>query len=90
MGRTERIQVLLECQQKRQLETNARVRGNSVAGEIRRAVGAYLAGVAARELQLLDEGSRRAGEHLADMTVELDRLNGRLDSAFAKLSRRPA
>jgi hypothetical protein len=53
-------------------------------------VDAYLAGVSARELQLLDEGSRRAGEHLADMTVELDRLNGRLDTAFAKLSRGPA
>jgi hypothetical protein len=57
-----------------------------VAEEVRRAVDAYLAGISPEDLRLLDEGTRRAARHLADMAVELDDINARLDAAFAELS----
>ena len=39
------------------------------------------------ELKLLDIGTRRAEKHLAEMAGELDRVNAKLDAAFAQLDR---
>ena len=79
-------QVYLEPSQKKALQAKARAHGTKLAEEVRRAVDAYLAGVSPEDLSLLDAGSRKAAEHLAEMSEELDRINARLDEAFATLS----
>jgi len=48
-------------------------------------VDACLAGNSPEELGVLDAGSRRAAEHLSAMASELDRINARLDAAFARM-----
>jgi hypothetical protein len=82
----ELTQVYLEREQKRGLQAKAKANGTKVAEEVRRAVDAYLAGVSPEELTLLDEGSRKAERHLKEMSQELERINARLDEAFAQLS----
>jgi hypothetical protein len=86
MATMELTQVYLEREQKRGLQAKAKANGTKVAEEVRRAVDAYLAGVSPEELTLLDEGSRKAERHLKEMSQELERINARLDEAFAKLS----
>jgi hypothetical protein len=83
----ELTQVYLEPFQKRALQAKARAHGTKLAEEVRRAVDAYLAGVSPEELNLLDAGSRKAARHLAEMSEELERINARLDEAFATVSR---
>ena len=46
------------------------------------------AGISPEDLRSLDEGTRKAQRHLAEMATELDRVNANLDSAFAQLDRR--
>jgi hypothetical protein len=84
----ELTQVYLEPEQKTQLQRRAKENGTKVAEEIRRAVDAYLAGISPEELRLLDEGTRKAEKHIMEMAGELDRINARLDAAFAQLSRK--
>lgn len=85
----ELTQVYLEPGQKKALQAKARAHGTRVAEEVRRAVDAYLAGISPEHLQLLDAATRTAERHLKEMVQELDLINGRLDRAFAQLSRRP-
>ena len=80
-------QVYLEPAQKAGLQRKAKARGTKVAEEVRKAVDAYLAGVSAEELELLDAATAEAGKHLAAMAAELGRVNARLDSTFAELER---
>ena len=82
----ELTQVYLEPSQKKALQAKARAHGTKLAEEVRRAVDAYLAGVSPEDLSLLDAGSRKAARHLGEMVEELDRINARLDEAFASLS----
>lgn len=86
MATMELTQVYLERQQKKGLQARAKAHGTKVAEEIRRAVDAYLAGISPEDLRLLDEGTRKAERHLNEMVEELDRINARLDGAFAQLS----
>jgi len=86
MTRMELTQVYLEPGQKKALQAKARAHGTKVAEEVRRAVDAYLAGISPEHLQLLD-ATRTAERHLKEMVQELDVINGRLDRAFAQLSR---
>ena len=81
-------QIYLERDQKKALQAIAKANGTKVAEEVRRAVDAYLAGISPEDLCLLDEGTRKAQRHLAEMATELDRVNAKLDSAFAQLDRR--
>ena len=87
MSTLQLTQVYLEREQKKRLQARAKANGTKVAEEVRRAVDAYLAGVSADELKLLDIGTRRAERHLAEMAGELDRVNAKLDAAFAQLDR---
>jgi len=80
-------QIYLERDQKKGLQAKAKANGTKVAEEVRRAVDAYLAGISPEDLRLLDEGTRKAQRHLAEMATELDRVNAKLDSAFARLDR---
>jgi len=82
----ELTQVYLEPSQKKALQAKARAHGTKLAEEVRRAVDAYLAGVSPEDLSLLEAGSRKAARHLVEMSEELDRINARLDEAFATLS----
>jgi len=80
-------QVYLEREQKKRLQARAKANGTKVAEEVRRAIDAYLAGISADELNLLDIGTRRAERHLTEMSDELDRVNAKLDAAFRQLDR---
>jgi len=80
-------QIYLEREQKKRLQARAKANGTKVAEEVRRAIDAYLAGVSPEELKLLEIGTRRAEKHLAEMAGELDRVNAKLDAAFAQLDR---
>jgi hypothetical protein len=86
MAAMELTQVYLEREQKKGLQAKARAHGTKVAEEVRRAVDAYLAGIAPEDLRLLDEGTRRAALELAEMAEDLERINARLDASFAQLS----
>jgi predicted DNA-binding protein len=87
MSTLQLTQIYLEREQKKRLQARAKANGTKVAEEVRRAIDAYLAGVSAEELKLLDIGTRRAERHLAEMADELDRVNAKLDAAFAQLDR---
>jgi hypothetical protein len=80
-------QVYLEHEQKAALQKKAKAKGTKVAEEVRSAVDAYLAGVTAEELELLDATTREAEKHLDAMCADLDRVNKRLDTAFAELAK---
>ena len=88
MATLQLTQIYLERNQKKGLQAKAKANGTKVAEEVRRAVDAYLAGISPEDLRLLDEGTRKAQRHLAEMATELDRVNAKLDSAFAQLDRR--
>ena len=87
MANLQLTQVYLERDQKKGLQARARANGTKVAEEVRRAVDAYLAGISPGDLALLDTGTRKAQRHLAEMAAELDRVNAKLDAAFAQLDR---
>jgi hypothetical protein len=80
-------QVYLEPEQKRALQERAKARGTKLAEEIRSAVDAYLAGVTAEELELLDAATREAKTHLDAMLARLDEANRKLDAVFAERER---
>jgi guanylate kinase len=80
-------QVYLAPKQKQALQKRARARGTKLAEEVRNAVDAYLAGVTAEELELLDAATREAGRQLDEMAAELERVNKRVDSALAEMKR---
>jgi len=89
MATLQLTQIYLEREQKKRLQARAKANGTKVAEEVRRAIDAYLAGISADELKLLDMGTRKAERHLAGMADELDRVNAKLDAAFARLDRQP-
>ena len=89
MATMELTQVYLEREQKKGLQAKAKANGTKLAEEVRRAVDAYLAGISPEDLRLLDEGTRKAERNLKEMAADLDRINARLDAAFAQLSRKP-
>jgi hypothetical protein len=89
MATLELTQIYLEREQKRALQAKAKANGTKVAEEVRRAVDAYLAGIAPEDLRLLDAGTRKAQQHLKEMADELDRINAKLDATFAQLARKP-
>ena len=88
MATLQLTQVYLEREQKKGLQARAKANGTKVAEEVRRAVDAYLGGVSAEDLRMLDEGTRKAQRHLTEMAADLDRVNAKLDAAFARLDRR--
>jgi hypothetical protein len=87
MATLQLTQIYLEREQKKRLQARAKANGTKVAEEVRRAIDAYLAGITADELKVLDIGTRRAERHLAEMADELDRVNAKLDAAFAQIDR---
>jgi guanylate kinase len=87
MATLQLTQVYLEPRQKAALQRRAKAKGTKVAEEIRKAVDAYLAGVTAEELELLDAATRAAKLHLDAMASDLERVNRRVDSALAEMDR---
>ncbi len=80
-------QVYLEPRQKAALQRRAKAKGTKVAEEIRKAVDAYLAGMTAEELELLDAATRAARVQLDEMAAELDGVNRRVDAALDEMDR---
>lgn len=80
-------QIYLEPRQKAALQRKAKAKGTKMAEEVRNAVDAYLTGVTAEDLELLDAATLEAKKHLEAMASELDRVNGKLDAALAELDR---
>lgn len=74
----------------RSIWSRARAHGTRVSEEIRSAVDAYLAGIAADELQLLDAASRAAAADLEAMRTTLAETNRKLDELFARIERERA
>jgi hypothetical protein len=65
--------VYLEQAQKKAMARKAKANGTNVSVEIRNAIDAYLAGLGAEELRLLDAATRQA-------KVEIDQMNAILDA----------
>lgn len=80
-------QVHLEPRQKAELQRRATANGTKVAEEIRKAVDAYLAGVTAEELEVLDAATRAAKALLDGMAADLERVNRRVDAALVEMGR---
>lgn len=80
-------QVYLEPRQKAALQRRAKAKGTKVAEEIRKAIDAYLAGVTAAELELLDAATRAAKVQLDEMAAELEGVNRRVDATLAQMAR---
>ena len=80
-------QVYLEPRQKAALQKRAKAKGTKVAEEIRKAIDAYLAGVTAEELELLDAATRAAKLQLDEMAAELEGINRRVDATIAEMDR---
>ncbi len=87
MATLQLTQVYLEPRQKAALQKRAKAKGTKVAEEIRKAVDAYLAGVTAEELELLDAATRTAKVQLDEMVAELDGVNRRVDAALEEMDR---
>ncbi|HLB15667.1 MAG TPA: hypothetical protein VJM14_12105 [Burkholderiales bacterium] len=87
MATLQLTQVYLEPRQKAALQRRAKAKGTKVAEEIRKAVDAYLAGVTAEELELLDAATRAAKVDLDQMAADLERVNRRVDAALAEMDR---
>jgi len=77
--------VYLERRQKEALARKAKARGTNLSAEVRSAIDAYLAGVSAEELQLLDEATRKAESEIKEMNAILDRANARAERFFKDL-----
>jgi len=69
--------IYLELGQKKAIARKAKANGTNVSVEIRRAVDAYLAGLGADELRLLDAATRQA-------KIEIDQMNTILDGGQAR------
>ena len=80
-------QIYLEPAQKRALQRQAKAHGTHVAEEVRRSVDAYLAGVTSEQLELLDAATLTACKQLDAMSVDLDRINARLEQALTGIER---
>ena len=87
MATLQLTQVYLEPRQKAALQRKAKSKGTKLAEEIRNAVDAYLAGVTAEELELLDAATKAAKRDLDEMVAELDRTNRRVDAVLAEMTR---
>jgi hypothetical protein len=87
MATLQLTQVYLEPRQKAALQRRAKAKGTKVAEEIRKAVDAYLAGVTAEELELLDAATRTAKVQLDEMAAELEGVNRRVDAALDEMDR---
>jgi hypothetical protein len=75
----------LERKQKKALARKAKAKGTNLSAEVRSAIDAYLAGVSAEELQLLDETTRRAEAEIKEMNAFLDRANVRAQRFFKEI-----
>jgi guanylate kinase len=87
MATMQLTQVYLEPKQKQALQRRARARGTKLAEEIRKAVDAYLVGLSAEELEVLDAATLEAKRHLDAMSEELDRVNRKVDRTLAEIDR---
>jgi hypothetical protein len=67
--------IYLEPGQKKAIARKAKANGTNVSVEVRNAVDAYLAGLGAEELQLLDAATRQA-----KIEIEIDQMNTLLDA----------
>lgn len=80
-------QVYLDPRQKAALQRKARSRGTKMSEEVRNAVDAYLGGLDAGEMLLLDAATLEAKRHLDAMIVDLDRMSANLERTLHALDR---
>ncbi len=69
------------------MQARAQANNTNVAEEVRRAVDAYLTGIDADELALLDQATRQAQVMLDDMRRTLVATNDHLRTVFAERDR---
>jgi len=80
-------QIHLKPAQKKALQARAQANNTNVAEEVRRAVDAYLAGMTADEIALLDQATKQAQTLLAEMSKTLQATNAHLRKVFAERER---
>jgi hypothetical protein len=78
--------IYLENEQKKALVRKAKSNGTNLSVEVRQAVDAYLAGVSADELKLLDAATRQAKVDIDDINSILDRAQTRADKFFREIA----
>jgi len=81
------MQIRFTATQKKALQARARASKTSVAEEVRRAVDAYLGGVTADELALLDQATKQAEVIVTEMSQTLQATNAHLHEVFAARDR---
>jgi len=79
--------IYLEQSQKRAIVRRAKANGTNMSTEIRNAVDAYLAGVSATELRLLDAATRQAKLEIDQMNAILDAGQARARKFFAEIEK---
>jgi hypothetical protein len=79
--------IYLEDVQKKAIAKKAKSNGTSLSVEIRKAVDAYLVGVSAEELRMLDEATRKAQSEIDEMNAILDAGAVRAEAFFAEMDR---
>lgn len=79
--------VYLEQAQKKAIARKAKLNGTNVSVEIRQAVDAYLAGVSAEELRMLDAATRQAKVEIDEMVATLDAGQARARKFFAAIGK---
>jgi gamma-glutamylcysteine synthetase len=79
-------QIHFRPEQKKKLQARARANKSNVAEEVRKAVDAYLTGVTAEELELLDAATKNVEVMLAEMAAALDATNRKAERIFAEMA----
>jgi hypothetical protein len=77
--------VYLGSEQKKAIARKAKANRTNMSVEIRRAVDAYLAGMSAEELRMVDEATRRTKRDIDDMNKVLDGGLKRADRFFREI-----
>lgn len=79
--------VYLEQGQKKALARKAKANNSNLSSEIRAAVNAYLAGVTAEDVELLDAATRQAKSDIDEMLAILENGQKRANAFFAEIER---
>ena len=79
--------IYLRSTQKKALQQRAKANGTNVAEEIRSAVDAYLSGVTADEIELLDAATKYAAALFAEMNAMADAMNRKSERIFAEMAK---
>ena len=79
--------IYLRSTQKKALQQRAKANGTNVAEEVRSAVDAYLSGITADEIELLDAATKHTAALFAEMNAMADAMNRKSTRIFAEMAK---